>query len=651
MAATPATGLDGAHLNRHRPEARRGLQDRTTRCRRDATHLSALWHISGGDPETRLTRSIRAIWSVRQSDHDNDPMQQPLRLTWAGGRHSRAGSRRRGPTRPCRFIAIKDVPEKFAGWMHLDDLGTGNRAHRSPGRRADRRREDHRRAAAAAARRSVRCVASFGEARRRHLGSCEGKDQSRRREEPDRPAASSRRGPTTGTTRSSRPSSTTTATSASSRSARVAQPGHRLESRRDLAALGGQLEVQAGRGRCFAEGAATGRQGEGLGRSGRHGSAPPARSDQARQVEDVQPASPKYEGDARAGGEAQGARSGQVRSDRSVEAVRLRRGREGSCRSSSALRMMKAPARLGAEGRLGLHLLQQRRVQPYQPATALEWPDLGPLMKIPSSGDAWSAFGMQWGASGATNGTGSQPRRALRGLRGREAEDQRQGAGLAANTPVQDGIGPAGGVRKSLDAGLGLRIERQGGKALFGGPRQLCAGVGDGSTWASAMRSASGATRPASRRCASATGGQWMAHSWLVGDLATKSPLKGGVTVYVDQGCFAKGTDAGGHEGHREREKLVAEDCNWIETNEEEFDQRIKDFLGGERRSTSTVNRRTSTRSRPLPRESSLPTRSLTATTHQQRPDLQKQSDGSWTVDAGETASPQAGAGRLRAGS
>src|SRR6201999_685089 len=48
---------------------------------------------------------------------------------------------------------------------------------------------------------------------------------------------------------------------------------------------------------------------------------------------------------------------------------------------------------------------------------------------------------------------------------------------------------------------------------------------------------------------------------------------------YVDQGCFVKGKEAEAMKTTSGGDKLTREDCDWIEINEEEFEQRVKDFL------------------------------------------------------------------------
>src|SRR6185503_1764881 len=66
-----------------------------------------------------------------KGDHDNDPMQHPL--VYLGG------GRAIGPVpdgksdKSVQILKLADVTEKFAGYMHIDDLGTEHTQGNGPG--------------------------------------------------------------------------------------------------------------------------------------------------------------------------------------------------------------------------------------------------------------------------------------------------------------------------------------------------------------------------------------------------------------------------------------------------------------------------------------------------------------------------------------
>ena len=92
----------------------------------DAEHLSALWHSISGAPETVPEEILPGdlVW-FGKGDHDNDPQQHPM--VFLGGGRALGPVPDGGADTSVQIIPIAKVPEKFAGWMHIDDLGTRNR--------------------------------------------------------------------------------------------------------------------------------------------------------------------------------------------------------------------------------------------------------------------------------------------------------------------------------------------------------------------------------------------------------------------------------------------------------------------------------------------------------------------------------------------
>ena len=127
----PADGLDGATLIGLALK-RVGVFKSDDEVPADASHLCALWHLTSGDPKDPPDEIQPGdiAWFGR-GDHDNDPMQHPMVFL--------GGGRVLGPVpdgaadKSVQVIAIEDVPEKFAGWMHLDDLGRDSKQTEHPG--------------------------------------------------------------------------------------------------------------------------------------------------------------------------------------------------------------------------------------------------------------------------------------------------------------------------------------------------------------------------------------------------------------------------------------------------------------------------------------------------------------------------------------
>ena len=98
----------------------------------DAEHLSALWHLSSGDatqvPDEILPGDL--VW-FGKGDHDHDPLQHPM--VYLGGGRALGPIPDGGANSAVQVIGIDKVPEKFAGWMHVDDLGTETKATEHPG--------------------------------------------------------------------------------------------------------------------------------------------------------------------------------------------------------------------------------------------------------------------------------------------------------------------------------------------------------------------------------------------------------------------------------------------------------------------------------------------------------------------------------------
>ncbi len=128
----PDEGLDGANLIGIAMR-RVGLFKSDEETPTDAEHLSALWHSVSGDPKEPPEEILPGdlVWFGR-GDHDNDPMQHPM--VYLGGGRALGPIPDGGPhDGAVQVIAVAKVPEKFAGWMHVDDFGTETKHTGHPG--------------------------------------------------------------------------------------------------------------------------------------------------------------------------------------------------------------------------------------------------------------------------------------------------------------------------------------------------------------------------------------------------------------------------------------------------------------------------------------------------------------------------------------
>jgi N-acetyl-anhydromuramyl-L-alanine amidase AmpD len=127
----PAEGIDGAAMigiAMRRIELFKSDDEMPS----DAEHLSALWHVSGGDPAKVPPEILPGdlAW-FGKGDHEHDPQQHPT--VYLGGGRVLGPVPDGGADSAVQIIRIDKFPEKFAGWMHIDDLGTETRHTEHPG--------------------------------------------------------------------------------------------------------------------------------------------------------------------------------------------------------------------------------------------------------------------------------------------------------------------------------------------------------------------------------------------------------------------------------------------------------------------------------------------------------------------------------------
>ena len=242
----------------------------------------------------------------------------------------------------------------------------------------------------------------------------------------------------------------------------------------------------------------------------------------------------------------------------------------------------------------------------YKPPAGVktEWPALDGLLRIeppektPAGVALWTAFGVEWGASGATNCCNSQMASIFASLQdGRMRilkDDGLLELDVTKGTPYAPGIkgrppdGPKPVAYSTVFESIWVRSGSTpymdlNGKKLFGGYKYIAPawamkwlGVGDAvGVWGD---------EPSLMQVRMGDNACWRSHNWLVGDIRYAVTLEGRKTpVYVDQSDFVRGDHADPNPQYRERAgyKLTKEDCLWVEQNEALFEARLQAFLEG----------------------------------------------------------------------
>jgi N-acetyl-anhydromuramyl-L-alanine amidase AmpD len=601
----PAKGIDGANFIGIAMK-RVGLFKSDDEAPTDAQHLSALWHVSSGDPASPPDDVIAGdlVW-FGKGDHDNDPMQHPF--VYLGG------DRVIGPvpdgtaSSAVQVIAIKNVQEKFAGWMHVDDLGEKSASQGHPGDAPSAGEkisaallpvlpaDQYDALKALVARAGGTWVDDKGKINL--VGVKNLVDRCMISAKPD-------------------------AWNDTLFAAFLDDDGHKcvLDLRASLnpgtdsnraetwQLWEGSWKFKLGAGDSTEKALQPDGKVKGWEDLGGMGAPRPNDPSKPGDVASVQPATPKSDDKPPPDKPAPRDEVSTPPTDLTKPFVFDAAGKKTSLKFG--MRMMKALLawELKKENgeRTGCVYSSNGVVQPYRPiapVAAQEWPDVGPLMKVGpikqvSYGgkdyDIWSAFGMQWGGTGATNCCNSQFAAIFAAcadgkLRIKKSDGLLE-LDLVANTPKAPDLEdhPAGDPKKAVGYAEAFArawiqastctLKKTDGKALFGGFDKSAP------AWAMQYLGVGEAIgKWGDKACLAdvriGDSGQWMAHNWLVGDIRYEVALKVGVKVYVDQGCFARSRDPDVMKDANGGDKLTARDCDWIEQNELEFQQRVKDFL------------------------------------------------------------------------
>ena len=615
----PAEGLDGASMIAialRRVELFKSDDEMPE----DAEHLSALWHVTSGSagkvPAGILPGDL--VW-FGKGDHDHDPQQHPM--VWLGGGRVLGPVPDGGADSAVQIVRVDKVPEKFAGWMHLDDLGTETKHTEHPGEPP-----------AAGAKLTGALLPATPVARYDALKKLvertkgkwdDGKEQINLvgvKNLHDRCLVSPKPDDWNDTLFA----------------AFLDKDGHKccLELRASLNP--GTDENRAETWQLW-EGSWKFKLGDGDGAVGKAlqpegkvkgwldkggmGAPRPIDHDQPAKGSDLQPGTAAKNDAKPPAAKAQPERKKPDDKPAPTGGKFVFDGAGKKLSIKFGMRMMRALIEweLREEGGdlQGCVYSSNGQVTPcnqkVKGVACQEWPEIdgvevAPARTVTSGGKqwkVWKAFGMEWGGTGATNCCNSQMAAIFKALGDGKMRVKKDDGlleiDLVENTPkAKDIYGhPPDDAKKCVGlASLFAHTWIQGdgnqyslkkpdgkqGKQLFQGYHQTAPawalkylGVGDAIAKV-------GCSDDDLKKVRIGDSGQWQSHNWLVGDIRYEVAVKGrGTPVYVDQSDFVRGegplaqlsNDTG--QGYR----MTKADCEWAEANEAEFESRLTHFLEG----------------------------------------------------------------------
>ena len=607
----PADGIDGAGmiaLAMRRIELFKSDEEMPS----DAEHLSALWHVTSGSadkvPDEILPGDL--AW-FGKGDHDHDPQQHPM--VWLGGGRVLGPVPDGGADSAVQVIRVDKFPEKFAGWMHVDDLGTETAHTEHPGEPP-----------AAGAKLTGALLPATPAARYDALKKLVERTKGKWDDGKEKINLVGVKNLHDRCLISPRPDDWNDTLYA----VFLDKDGHKccLEMRASLNP--GTDENRAETWQLwegswkFKLGDGDGTQGKALQPDGKvkgwqdvsgMGAPRPIDHDQPAKGSDLQP------GTAAKTDEKPPAPKKPIEVPKpdkpppSADAPFVFDGAGKKLSMKFGMRMMRAliewELRETGGQKTGTVYSWNGVVAKYPrlaPRRGTEWPALDAMMqiaptdKINFGGEdrgVWHAFGIEWVATGATNCCNSQMAAIFASLPDGKMRVKKDDGALEIDvvkgTPAAPGIQghPADDAKKAISYGSvfanawiqaeGSHLKLANGKKVFGGyayiapawaMKWLCVGDAVGKWGEEAALSK---VRMGDNAC-------WYSHNWLVGDIRYEVALKGRKTpVYVDQSDFARGEHAQPQAESAAGYLMTRDDCLWVEQHEEEFEARLKAFLEG----------------------------------------------------------------------
>ena len=607
-SSNPGEGIDGANLIAIAMR-RVGIFKTDEETPGDATHLSALWHVCGGDPGRPPEEIVPGdlAW-FGKGDHDNDALQHPM--VYLGGGRVLGPVPDGGAGSAVQVVSIDKVPEKFAGWMHVDDFGDAPAKHvEHPGETPKAGEK------LTAALLPPTPVAQY-DALKAVVQRAGGKWEEAKgkvnlvgvKSLQERCLISPRPGGWNDTLFA----------------AFLDQEGHKcvLDLR---ASLNPGTDENPSETWQLWEGSwkfklvqGDSVQGKALQPDGKvkgwfdgagMGAPRPIDHEEAAAPADLQPARPKDEVKDAAPAPKPKPTSKDDKPAPPADKPFVFDAKSKKLSMKFGMRMMRALLdwELRDEGgeRVGCIYSWNGVVKKYKaPAGVLnEWPALdglmqvGPAKKTAGGISLWHAFGIEWGASGSSNCCNSQMAAVFAALPDGKMRIQKQDGLLeldvVKSTPKAPGlkdhppddpdkaVGYASIFSNVWIQAEGSKYRSADGKKLFAGYQYIAPawamkwlGVGEPiGKWGDEASLLD--VRMGDNAC-------WFSHNWLVGDVRYAVALKGRKTpVYVDQSDFVRGDHPDAQpESRNGGYKMTKDDCLWLEQNEGLFEARLQAFLG-----------------------------------------------------------------------
>ena len=575
----------------------------------DAEHLSALWHITSGSadkvPDGILPGDL--AW-FGKGDHDHDPQQHPM--VWLGGGRVLGPVPDGGADSAVQILRADKVPEKFAGWMHLDDLGTETKHTEHPG-------EPPAPGVRITGALLPATPAARYDALKKLVERAKGKwDDGKEKINlvgvknlHDRCLISPRPDDWNDTLFAAFLDKDGAKCCLELRAS--LNPGTDENRAETWQLWEGSWKFKLGAGDGVEKALQPDGKVKGWHDTSGMGAPRPIDHDQPAKGEAVQPGAPAKSDEKPPAPRKPVEVPKADKPPPPADAPFVFDGAGKKLSMKFGMRMMRALLdwELKDEGgeRKGTIYSWNGVVQKYPklaPQRGTEWPALDALMQIDpvakvSHGGGergvWHAFGVEWVASGATNCCNSQMAAVFASLPdGKMRIKKSDGVveldvvkgtpaapGIQGHAPEKNPIGYTSVFGNTWIQGDSSHLRTTDGKRIAKNSAYISPawamqwlGVGDAvGKWGEVA--ALPKVRMGDNAC-------WYSHNWLVGDVRYEVKLKGYKTaVYVDQSDFARGEHPQAHGGAADKGgyQMNKEDCLWVEQHEEEFEARLAAFL------------------------------------------------------------------------
>ncbi|MFN2550215.1 MAG: N-acetylmuramoyl-L-alanine amidase [Myxococcales bacterium] len=599
----PAEGIDGVNMiaiAMRRVELFKSDDEMPT----DHEHLSALWHVASADPKKVPEEILPGdlVW-FGMGDHGNDPLVHPM--VYLGGGRVLGPVPDGGANTAVQVIAIDKVPEHFAGWMHVDDLGTETKHAEHPG-------DPPPAGAKLTGALLPPTPAAQYDALKKIVERAKGKWEDGKgkvnlvgvKSMHDRCMISPKPDDWNDTLFAAFLDDAGNKCVLDMRAS--LNPGTDSNKAETWQLWEGSWKFKLGAGDSVDKALQPDGKVKGWEDKEGMGAPRPLDHDKPAKGDDIQPGAPKGTGDEKPPAPKKPIEAKDAKPAPPPDKPFVFDAAAKKLSMKFGMRMMRALIEweLKEDGSGTLYSWNGvvKKYPKLAPKRGNEWPVVDSMMQIKPSETidyngrtygVWRAFGVEWVATGATNCCNSQMAAVFASLPDGKMRIKKDSGVLELDVvkgePVAEGIkgndktkyGYSSVFANTWIQGEGSHIRTDAGKRIFENYAYIAPawamkwlGVGDAvGKWGDAKSLVN--VRMGDNAC-------WFSHNWLVGDVRYEVTLKGYKTpVYVDQSDFARGDHPQPHAGPARTGgyKMTREDCLFVEQNEELFEARLKAFL------------------------------------------------------------------------